>query len=225
MNNTLYELAEFIGIQTTYQNAGGTTVETKEPIILQLLNELGINIKTPDEASRILHQLKKKKKEQVLEPVLVFHEKRKAHFYISNQKELIKSVTCCSEAGKIINLDFVENKINLPALEYGYYRVELIFCSQKIYQALLLIKPKQFYDDKRTHTAVFTPLYSIHSEKTIGCGDITALEQFARWLQKYQVDVIATLPFFAAFYDKESTPGPYSPLSRLFWNELYLDIT
>jgi 4-alpha-glucanotransferase len=36
--------------------------------------------------------------------------------------------------------------------------------------------------------------------------------------------VIATLPLFAAFLDEPFEPSPYSPASRLFWNELYVDV-
>src|SRR5947209_5350013 len=36
--------------------------------------------------------------------------------------------------------------------------------------------------------------------------------------------MVATLPLLAAFLDEPFEPGPYSPASRLFWNEFYLDV-
>jgi 4-alpha-glucanotransferase len=37
--------------------------------------------------------------------------------------------------------------------------------------------------------------------------------------------VVATLPLLATFLDEPFEPSPYAPVSRLFWNEFYLDIT
>jgi 4-alpha-glucanotransferase len=36
---------------------------------------------------------------------------------------------------------------------------------------------------------------------------------------------VATLPLLAQFLDEPYEPGPYSPASRLFWNEFYLDLS
>ena len=38
-------------------------------------------------------------------------------------------------------------------------------------------------------------------------------------------NVVGTLPFLASFLDKPCDPSPYTPVSRLFWNEFYLDLT
>ena len=35
--------------------------------------------------------------------------------------------------------------------------------------------------------------------------------------------MVSTLPLLAAFLDKPFEPSPYSPASRLFWNEFYID--
>lgn len=36
--------------------------------------------------------------------------------------------------------------------------------------------------------------------------------------------MVGTLPLLATFLDKPFEPSPYSPISRLFWNEFYLDV-
>jgi len=38
-------------------------------------------------------------------------------------------------------------------------------------------------------------------------------------------DMAATLPLLASYLDEPFEPSPYSPVSRLFWNEFYLDVT
>ena len=37
-------------------------------------------------------------------------------------------------------------------------------------------------------------------------------------------DYVATLPLLAAFLDEPCQVSPYSPASRLFWNELYAEL-
>lgn len=70
---------------------------------------------------------------------------------------------------------------------------------------------------------VFAPLYSLRSELGVGpdCGDLRAL---AEWSHGLGSRFIATLPLLAAFLDEPFDPSPYAPVSRRFWNELYLDV-
>ena len=45
----------------------------------------------------------------------------------------------------------------------------------------------------------------------------------ARWSAGLGGSAVATLPLLAAFLDEPCDPSPYTPASRLFWNELYVD--
>ena len=49
------------------------------------------------------------------------------------------------------------------------------------------------------------------------------LHRLARRLKHAGVPVVSTLPLYAAFLDEPFDPSPYSPISRLHWNELFLD--
>jgi 4-alpha-glucanotransferase len=72
---------------------------------------------------------------------------------------------------------------------------------------------------------VFIPLYALHSARSWGPGDLTDLRALVEWAAGLGGDVVGTLPLLAAFLDAPFEPSPYSPASRLFWNELYLDPT
>ncbi|MHB1042388.1 MAG: 4-alpha-glucanotransferase [Eubacteriales bacterium] len=71
---------------------------------------------------------------------------------------------------------------------------------------------------------VFLPLYSLHSGRSWGAGDFTDLEALLDWVRGLGGDLAGTLPLLAAFLDEPFAPGPYEPVSRLFWNEFYLDL-
>ena len=70
---------------------------------------------------------------------------------------------------------------------------------------------------------IFAPVYALRDEGTWGCGDLTAFEHLGEWASSVGASVLATLPLLATFLDRPFEPSPYRPVSRRFWNELYLD--
>ena len=71
---------------------------------------------------------------------------------------------------------------------------------------------------------VFAPLYALRSERNWGAGDLADLGALCDWVADRGGDVVATLPLLASFLDRPFEPAPYRPVSRLFWNELYLAV-
>ncbi|MFB3738754.1 MAG: 4-alpha-glucanotransferase [Candidatus Velamenicoccus archaeovorus] len=71
---------------------------------------------------------------------------------------------------------------------------------------------------------VFAPLFTLRSGRDWGVGDLTTLEGFLGWVEGLGGRVAGTLPLFAAFLRDPVEPSPYSPVSRLFWNELFVDV-
>jgi 4-alpha-glucanotransferase len=68
-------------------------------------------------------------------------------------------------------------------------------------------------------------MYALRSERSWGIGDLTDLRVLLDWIRSLGGGLAAALPFFAAFYDEPFDPSPYAPASRLFWNEIYVDVT
>jgi 4-alpha-glucanotransferase len=62
----------------------------------------------------------------------------------------------------------------------------------------------------------------MRTNDTWGVGDLGDLQRYREWVNQLGGGIVATLPMAAAFMDDD--PSPYSPISRLFWNELYLDV-
>jgi 4-alpha-glucanotransferase len=67
------------------------------------------------------------------------------------------------------------------------------------------------------------PLYALREGRGLGpnLGDLDVL---ADWLDGFGGKIVGTLPLLAAYLDGPFEPSPYSPVSRCFWNELYLDL-
>ena len=55
-------------------------------------------------------------------------------------------------------------------------------------------------------------------------GDLTDLAELGAWLKELGDGLLGTLPLLAGFLEKSLIePSPYAPISRLAWNELYVD--
>ncbi len=114
-----------------------------------------------------------------------------------------------------------------PGLPWGYHRfaLELPACSC---ETLVISAPRQVYTLLSAGAGriwgAFLPLYALTSERSWGAGNFTDLENLCRWVQALGGGMVGTLPLLAAFLDEPFDPSPYAPVSRLFWNEFYLDV-
>jgi 4-alpha-glucanotransferase len=77
----------------------------------------------------------------------------------------------------------------------------------------------------RREWGLFVPVYALRDRSTWGCGDLRSFEAVGRWAAAYGATVLATLPLLPAFLDRPFEPSPYRPVSRRFWNEVYLDVS
>ncbi len=69
---------------------------------------------------------------------------------------------------------------------------------------------------------LFAPTYALW-ERDQPLPSYAHLHQLARTAKSHGLDVVSTLPLYATFLDELFDPSPYAPVSRLHWNEVYLD--
>jgi 4-alpha-glucanotransferase len=71
-------------------------------------------------------------------------------------------------------------------------------------------------------SGLFAPTYALW-ERDRPLPSFANLHHLARAVFRQGIDVVATLPLSATFLADPYDPSPYSPVSRLHWNEVYLD--
>jgi 4-alpha-glucanotransferase len=77
---------------------------------------------------------------------------------------------------------------------------------------------------RRRGLGVSAPLYALRGADDWGVGSFRDLAAFADLARGWGAELIGTLPLFAMWTDPPIDPSPYLPVSRLFWNELYVDV-
>ena len=100
---------------------------------------------------------------------------------------------------------------DLPdTLPFGYHRYDHV---------LIISAPQRAAPVGSHHRGVYAPTYALTTARRNDVGDLAALRRLFDWVDAHGGDTLLTLPLLATFPDVAS---PYSPISRLFWNELHL---
>lgn len=193
-------LARARGIQTSYINAAGKEVVASRDTLESILHatERG-------SVTRSTHELRTRcgSHTRAPEPVIVMWDAKPKRLALKGPLQLRL------ETGEIL---LVKNS-TLPRCPFGYHTLET-----RDSESLLISAPSKSYSDPEIGRAwgLFAPMYALRG-RTEGFSEWRNLVD---WLHGFGGSVVATLPLLASF---PSEPSPYSPASRLFWNEFYVD--
>jgi len=123
----------------------------------------------------------------------------------------------------------VTSTIRSDAISWGYHHLEIIDeKNNTLGKQKWIIVPSQCYrPELLNHSRIWgsaIQLYSLRSENDWGIGDFKSLEALIEWAQKNNLDTIGLNPLHALNLRHPQSASPYSPLSRLHVNALYLSI-
>jgi 4-alpha-glucanotransferase len=242
----LARLAESYGVETTYHDDVGRIQEASVDALLAVMRVLGAPLKGPGDAATALRARKQAQWRWPLEPVHVVwdghggqaalrlavrNEARTlgCHLRLESGEERSWSRTpsdlAVIDRVEVEGVAYQVRRLPLPeGLPAGYHRLTVQLPSGEA-EGLVVSAPVRSYENATSKTwGVFLPLYAARSARNWGAGDFTDLENLIGWTQERGGGLVGTLPLLAAFLDEPFEPSPYSPASRLFWNELYLDV-
>lgn len=131
-------------------------------------------------------------------------------------------------SGAISGEAFFVKHVPLPAdLPLGYHRATGQIGGDRI-ETLIIAAPDTCATPDELGRArgwgTFLPLYALRTAADRGVGDYSGLAALAAWTANRGGSTVATLPLLPTGADTGSRPSPYSPLSRLFWSELFVDL-
>jgi 4-alpha-glucanotransferase len=244
----LDRLARLYGIQTAYYDVNDRRRHSSPDALLALLKALGAPVETAGDVENAWHEKRRDIQRQPLEPVSVVREGELPHVEVRLCVREADSRIPCSlrfETGEersfIWNASdttpvaryeadgekYVTKKLPLENnVPHGYHEIILELESGPV-EAMLISAPAKAYQPLQTGVrrwGVFLPLYALHGNKSRGAGDYTDLEKLAGWVGEKGGGIVGTLPLLPTFTEREDSSSPYLPVSRLTWNDFYLDI-
>ena len=246
----LQELARSYGVQLEYKDMAGKIKSASTDSLLAILKVLGADLDSEADAPEALRQRKLDRWKRGVEPVVVsWMEDGDGSVEVHLPQTLAGTEFTCrleSESGTILewsttvkqpiateveDQNYLTFAVTLPpGLTSGYYQFLVRIDEVEDFARTLVIRaPRRAYQASigtgKRPWGVFCPLYALHGEKSWGAGDFSDLEALIDWTAAQGGGMVATLPMLASNFDGPvPVISPYSPTSRLFWNEFYLDL-
>jgi len=245
MERALRALARRCGVLTAYTDVSRRRRAASTAALLGGLRALGLPLRRPDDAPEALRAHAASAARRVLEPVLVAWDGVLPAVDLRLPGPLAGARAACrialDEAGgrtivrdlgrlpvlgsaSVGGLRVARSRLRgLPRLPLGRHRL-VLEAGSRAFESTVLAAPSRAFVHPGRAWGVFMPLYALRTRGDGGCGDLGGLRALMDWVFSQGGGVVATLPLLAAFLDAPCEPSPYSPVSRLFWNELYVDV-
>ena len=229
---SLRQLAQVYGVEAAYEDGLGQQSEPTPETLIAVLGALGVQIDSPDDAPAALREHSEAMMARAVEPIVVAWE-GVADLDFRGSTPSSRPIDCSIvlEDGTTrewrIDGAGAERPVGVvQALPYGYHRLT-IDDGKANRESLIISAPRKAYSPPGAERGwgVFAPLYAIHSSESWGIGDFADLRKLLDWTSTLGGTTVATLPLLAAFTGGIAGISPYSPASRLFWNELYIDVS
>lgn len=246
----LRELADLYGVQAAYYDVTHRRKPASPESLLLTLKALGAPVESVFDVPAALRERRKLLWARGVEPVVVAWDGKPPEIDLRLPSARTTGPVACSlmleggerrnwtcEAGRlrtggaaaIDGVGYVVKRLSVPdPLPWGYHRLRLEIRGQLL-ETLIISAPFRAYGVSHESGGgawgIFFPLYALHSKRSWGGGDFTDLEALVHWVAGLGGRIMGTLPLLAAFLDEPCDPSPYAPASRLFWNELYIDVT
>lgn len=248
----LNELLGLVGIIKEYWDIFGIRHEASDEVLLEILQSLGFDVSTEDALIKQIDYLKNKDWLIPINPVFIVpQDEQPVSIPVSLTTKEVKCIEILlSSEGKnevlfkgLSNYPKVksENLINgslfkkfiirLPQdffLNIGYYSISITINNEDRLFSRLIITPKTAFlpDNLRAHKqwGLSVNLYSLWSDKNWGVGDISDLKMCLNHVLKRGGSFVGINPLHSITNQKPYGISPYSPITKLFNNFIYIDV-
>ncbi len=244
MTAALNELAKSVGVLTQFRDWKGNLQTSAPEAVVQVLRTLGLDISSPDDTAAAAAHYHRMVWTELAPPCTVAWDQAPAAIdlrvpasdgstYVceltleSGQTRRIEGSLFDLEVGEHTQLggqEYVRRTLYVPVGEHGYHSAVIEVGNRRASCTVFGAPLCAYRTPYRKRWGLFAPLYAIHRQGGSGAGDLADLMRLGGLIKQRGGDLIGTLPLLASFLDEPYEYSPYAPVSRMFWNELYLDL-
>jgi 4-alpha-glucanotransferase len=247
---SLRQLAKAAGLDPEWTSWTGAPAASSQESLLAALRaleaDLGVRVASPDDAPAALAEIERARWTEIVPPVVVgWDATLVVPFAVPADSDGDWEVEVTTESGRVVKAH--GRLFELPAdshawpggrvhcirratvwleHELGYHAVAWR-CAGASGEAFGISAPERAHGGPGTGArrwGVFAPVYGLANPRSGQAGDLANLRELFAAVDRRGGRYVATLPILAAFLDEPCAFSPYSPASRHFWNELYLDL-
>ncbi|MBW2463310.1 MAG: 4-alpha-glucanotransferase, partial [Deltaproteobacteria bacterium] len=244
----LEELASLYGVEPAYYDALGNHRVGSDEAIMSTLRALGADVAVHADVPGAIVARRKAGWERLTKEVAVSWGTAAPTLALNVPRGATGTVRAelTTEAGEVRSFeaplaslpslggatvdgqDYEARRYDLGApLPPGYHRVRVTAECQtgvRTAEVTLIAAPDRAPLPPMDHSwGAFLPLYALHSEQSFGAGNTTDLRGLIQFISELGGQMVGTLPLLATFLEEPFEYSPYAPVTRLFWNEFFID--
>lgn len=221
--DALHALAHAMGVSTSYLDGLRQPVPVSTDTLVRVCAALGAPITRPADAAQALRAHQATRHGHGLPPVIVAWD---GHFPRTTVGQGLGHAELRLAHGDNAPLEHAHGALSAHGtLPHGYHLLTADVAG-RVETATVISAPVQAFRRPGSHKSwgVGTHLAALRSARSRALGDLADLEALCRWVRAQGGDLVTVLPLLPTFNDPPAEPSPYSPVSRLFWSELILDL-
>ena len=223
--SALRSLAKALGVQTRYTDGLGRRVVVAPETLLRVCAALGAGVSRPADAADALRAHRATLRHAgLLPPVLVAWDGLLSSLKVTTDGPIHAELRLADGDTVPLRKAGAELRATRP-LPLGYHRLT-VESSGSVETCTVIAAPVQAWRRPGSGRSwgVGTHLAALRFARSRSLGDLRDLESTCRWVGSRGGDLVTVLPLNPTFNSEWPEPSPYSPVSRLFWSELILDL-
>ncbi len=217
----LRELAHTLGVAVEYRDGLGRQVTVAPDTLVAVCAALGAEIARPADAAEALRA--RRRAVEPVSPVVVAWDGR---LTAPPDPVATSGAVLTLEDGSELPCAWSDGGLAVDAiLPFGYHRADVEIGGHHR-RSTVVSAPVRSWSrpGHEPRWGVAAHLAALRSSRSRALGDLADLKPVAAWLGPLGGHVLSVLPLLPTFNDAPPEPSPYSPVSRLFWSELILDL-
>lgn len=237
----LRRLADRLGILAEYVDLSGRVRRTSDDTRETLLAIMGFDAPTEDAARGWLAELDHEERDAILDPVRVVERDAAGASRVRvrippGAGAADVELTLTEETGHAWRVASVGARraatLELPTrVPYGYHTLVAVVRGaageRRAEQSFIVVPGRCTTPDVRIGDqrviGIVANLYAVRRERDWGVGDMSTLTQLVEWAAARGAAFVGVNPLHALF-NRGIEISPYSPVSRLFRNHIYIDV-